>query len=227
MKTEKKLNSVEKKKLIFKRGSKCEECGQTDSWNNKKLVLQVDHVDGNSFNNKNTNLKVLCPNCHSQTGTFSKRKYEAYRKLNITNLENASIKIDSIPNFYDLFKKLNINYRNPLCVSYIKGLLSAYNGSNIYLNELKTRYILGIRQSNIYAKYGNTKDYAKAIRIINDEKNSEKIRNVLNSDIKFDEFGWVVKISKIINISPQKVNKWMKRNLSDFYEENCFKRNKL
>jgi 5-methylcytosine-specific restriction endonuclease McrA len=47
----------------------CSECGVKD-WNNKKLVMQLDHIDGNSHNHKLENLRMLCPNCHSQTDTY-------------------------------------------------------------------------------------------------------------------------------------------------------------
>jgi 5-methylcytosine-specific restriction endonuclease McrA len=46
------------------------ECGISDKWNGKKLVLEIDHINGNRGNNTFENLRVLCPNCHSQTGTF-------------------------------------------------------------------------------------------------------------------------------------------------------------
>lgn len=48
---------------------KCE-CGIDKVWNNKPLVLQIDHIDGNGLNNCKDNLRFLCPNCHSQTETF-------------------------------------------------------------------------------------------------------------------------------------------------------------
>ena len=59
-----------KKYLKEKFGEICTECGQTDTWNNKPLVLQLDHIDGNSDNNFPINLRLLCPNCHTQTDTF-------------------------------------------------------------------------------------------------------------------------------------------------------------
>lgn len=48
----------------------CNECHIKNLWNNKKLILQLDHKDGNHRNNKLENLRWLCPNCHSQTDTF-------------------------------------------------------------------------------------------------------------------------------------------------------------
>ena len=59
-----------KKYLVEKRGSSCEECGQVDSWNNKPLTMHLDHIDGNSDNNVVTNIRLLCPNCHTQTDTY-------------------------------------------------------------------------------------------------------------------------------------------------------------
>ncbi len=47
---------------------------------------------------------------------------------------------------------------------------------------------------------------------------------VLTSGIDFTKFGWVTKLSDIIGKKPQRVHKWMKQFMPDFYNEKCFKR---
>ncbi|MEU1435743.1 HNH endonuclease signature motif containing protein [Streptomyces sp. NPDC005786] len=52
----------------------CARCGTDETWRGNRLVLEVDHIDGDRLNNRQENLRYLCPSCHSQTGTFSKRR---------------------------------------------------------------------------------------------------------------------------------------------------------
>jgi hypothetical protein len=54
--------------LAEKFGSKCLICG----WSKKHPItgvvpLKMDHIDGNSENNSEENLRLLCPNCHALT----------------------------------------------------------------------------------------------------------------------------------------------------------------
>ncbi len=48
---------------------KCAIC-VIDSWNNKHLNLELDHIDGKRTNYILSNLRLLCPNCHAQTDTY-------------------------------------------------------------------------------------------------------------------------------------------------------------
>jgi hypothetical protein len=60
------------KKRLLKEGikeNKCDICGITE-WNNIELSMQLDHIDGNSHNHILSNLRMVCPNCHSQTNTY-------------------------------------------------------------------------------------------------------------------------------------------------------------
>lgn len=53
--------------------ARCEGCG-IENWNGKPLVFQIHHIDGDHKNNVLSNLKLLCPNCHSQTENYSNKK---------------------------------------------------------------------------------------------------------------------------------------------------------
>lgn len=55
-------------------GYKCVRCGNKGEHLDKPLTLQLDHIDGNSDNNLPQNLRLMCPNCHSQTDTFVTRQ---------------------------------------------------------------------------------------------------------------------------------------------------------
>ena len=48
----------------------CVECGLGPEWNGKQLVLQLDHINGVNTDNRIENLRILCPNCHTQTSTY-------------------------------------------------------------------------------------------------------------------------------------------------------------
>ena len=63
--------------LIDLKGEICEMCGLGSIWNNEPLTLQIDHKDGNRKRNTLDNLRFLCPNCHSQTPTWGRRKIVA------------------------------------------------------------------------------------------------------------------------------------------------------
>lgn len=47
----------------------CSLCGVSE-WMGKPLNIELDHIDGNRSNHKKENLRMLCPNCHSQTETY-------------------------------------------------------------------------------------------------------------------------------------------------------------
>lgn len=50
---------------------KCISCGLKNEWNNKKLSLQLEHINGINNDNRLENLAFICPNCHSQTSTYA------------------------------------------------------------------------------------------------------------------------------------------------------------
>lgn len=57
--------------------NQCALYGNKGEWNNKPLTLQLDHINGNHQDYRLENLRLLCPNCHSQIETFSSRQCRA------------------------------------------------------------------------------------------------------------------------------------------------------
>lgn len=70
----------------------CAICGQLPEWNNKPLVLQLDHINGISDDNRLENLRILCPHCHSQTETFAGKSLRKEKSHGICIVCNVSIK---------------------------------------------------------------------------------------------------------------------------------------
>ena len=71
--------------LLTETDNKCSECewGEINPHTNK-TPLDIDHIDGDAYNNVKNNLRVLCPNCHSLKKTFkntgNRKSTRNYRK---------------------------------------------------------------------------------------------------------------------------------------------------
>lgn len=63
-----------KKRLIDKGilEYECDKC-QIKNWLGGEITLQLDHINGINNDNRIENLRLLCPNCHSQTKTYAGR----------------------------------------------------------------------------------------------------------------------------------------------------------
>lgn len=81
----------------------CEICSISPIWENKDLTLQIDHKNGNRNDNTFGNLRFLCPNCHSQTPTYSNKK------------RNVGTEISELPPNLCIICQIKINKKSIKC----------------------------------------------------------------------------------------------------------------
>ena len=62
-----------KEYLLEEQNGRCAICGGAAVHNAKPLVFVLDHIDGDSTHNDRSNLRLICPNCDSQTDTYKAR----------------------------------------------------------------------------------------------------------------------------------------------------------
>lgn len=171
------------KKELLDEGVKyeCSRCG-INTWLGERLSLHLDHVDGNRFNNDRSNLRFLCPNCHSQTPTYCGRNSPRYSSKNqkVSDDEFLSA-MTSCQTVREVFDSLGLS-----------------RGTTNYRRLQRLADLNGIEKF-----YSN-------------EKKASLIRE---EDIDFGSYGWVERVSKRLQISPQKVRSWMTRNCPDLLEK--------
>lgn len=73
--------------------NKCHHCNNEGFWLNQPLSLHLDHIDGNPRNNVIANLRLLCPNCHSQTETYCGKNVN--REKEESRCSDCNIKLTS------------------------------------------------------------------------------------------------------------------------------------
>ena len=75
------------KRRLLKEGllvNRCYECALPPEWRGKRLVMVLDHRNGDRADNRLENLRLLCPNCNSQQETFAGKNRGRYAATHST-----------------------------------------------------------------------------------------------------------------------------------------------
>ena len=78
------------KKRLFHAGLKeprCELCGWHEMSQDGRIPVELDHINGNHYDNRLENLRVLCPNCHSLQPTHRGKN----KKVLLTKLSAGGV----------------------------------------------------------------------------------------------------------------------------------------
>lgn len=183
------------KKIIFKHNLieySCQNCKNVGIWNNKKLNLQLEHLNGINNDNRLENLAYLCPNCHSQTTTYAgKNRKNKFLKVRLENILK--------------FKELNPQIIAELSLEWNIELTSTYHWIKKNKNELENNDIII-----------NIPCVSKSINKELINKRTQDIKNFLNDDKSYENL--FLHLNQLWQIDNSK--NWIKRHKQEIEKHN-------
>jgi hypothetical protein len=99
----KKLYDVKLKQPI------CELCGQDENWNGRKMSLILDHINGDHYDNRIENLRIVCPNCNATLDTHCGKNKKKNNKQQNKEIKDK-IKKDKIEILKKQILESNIDF---------------------------------------------------------------------------------------------------------------------
>ena len=122
--------------------------------------------------------------------------------------------------FNNIVRKYNKNYYNK--ANNMNEILTTKERICYWINKIKE--ITKDNKNYNFKTPKNAYKYYTKLKHYYSDQTQERINKILNSDIDFSKFGWIKKVSELTGIIQQKVNQFMLRNMPDFYEEKCYKK---
>ena len=95
-------------RILKEQNLKCSECGVGEIYNNKPLKFELDHISGDRSDETRKNLRLVCPNCHSQTDTYKTLNVKKKNGVVYTD-EMIIAALESNSSVYNALRSLGMN----------------------------------------------------------------------------------------------------------------------
>lgn len=185
----------------------CAVCGTGPTWNGSPLTLQLDHINGNSSDHRLVNLRIICPNCHSQTVTFAGRG-----KTGIPVRLHA---------FQEVQSKVVQHLMEGECIrqALLKAGLSdaKYYYEAVQLLAATSPEVANCKAFERYRPNRTPKtkrspaEYRHAQHQLWLAAQAERLAKLQAADIDFQRLGWATQVARLLDMPPQKVVPWIRK----------------
>lgn len=107
---------------------KCEHCQRTH-YSGEEIPLELNHKNGDHFDNSKENIEIICPNCHSLTPTFAGRNRKCNIKYSSADVVRAVLESTNVT---QALKKLGYSDFDGDAAQKIQNLIGQLNLSTIH-----------------------------------------------------------------------------------------------
>lgn len=191
----------------------CEKCGNDGNWQGTVLTLQLDHRNGVNNDHRLENLRWLCPNCHSQTDTFT-GKNKTDKKNIIFTEEQAIEALKNTPNVNQATQYIGCSKggANWIRIKAIKNKFGIIQEDDLILSESAIRASKKEQKTKLCKKCGkplssNRFEICQLCAHENQRRCEWPTREELKQKIRTSSF---LQIGKEYNVSDNAVRKWCK-----------------
>lgn len=196
------------KRRLWREGclkKECAVCRQGPHWNGKPLMLQLDHVNGDSCDHRFSNLRILCPNCHSQTATFAGRATRRTSQ-NTFELSKAVVSAELLAGatISQALKKANLSDSKAHYQSTHKLLAETpeLQGCVAAIQYRPNRTVKTTRSRHAY--------FAEQHKLwLAGQQNRAALLREASFD--FQRLGWATQVARLLDMPVQKVVPWIRK----------------
>jgi|APCry1669188910_1035180.scaffolds.fasta_scaffold23093_1 5-methylcytosine-specific restriction endonuclease McrA len=170
----------------------CECCLQT-TWKDVPIPLELDHINGNSSDNRLENLQIICPNCHALTSNYRGKNKNKSALAEIREVE------------YRKFRETPVEIRGNPEPSLQNYLLE---GQETRHGKSKSSIIIRFCKSCKKEIHKKNKYCSKECYRNDTSENIPKVPEILSTFKIYKNF---TQVGKHFNVSDNAVKKWIKK----------------